>query len=283
MLQNQLADIVLTQTTESIVVRDKNKSELINESDEVLVLDNNDEISAREDNFIDKKDTENEIVDMKQESPKYLHLDDNDDNIYDYNKKYYEAREILGDGETTTAVQLLTIKPNEMIKDYQEINKLQSFEVYNEIDNNAIANSITVSALKSNDIEKSVGIDTQSELRRSSDSLESVNKRSRLKWIKQNVDPETADFKMENITGTTLTRTSTAKNSVTTTNEPQVDISSITKELADEKYGRNKMEVEKVLFKKQMDLLNSLDYATEISEFDETSKDDAETFPSYFA
>ncbi|XP_063833767.1 uncharacterized protein LOC135082930 [Ostrinia nubilalis] len=79
---------------------------------------------------------------------------------------------------------------------------------------------------------------------------------------------------------------------ITTTKAVHVDnVSTLTKEASDEEEKKRmmKINVHDVMFKKQMDLLNSLDYGTERSEADDTESKEGDerysgdVFPSYFA
>lgn len=117
-------------------------------------------------------------------------------------------------------------------------------------------------------------------------------KRVTLDWLEDGEDQESKEIKPANKTTSIQADTQTATiKSTLTTKEARVDnISSLTREAMDEESRRkkSKIDVEDVMFKKQMDLLNSLDYGTERSETnDSESKDGDErysddAFPSFY-
>ncbi|CAB3232358.1 unnamed protein product [Arctia plantaginis] len=132
---------------------------------------------------------------------------------------------------------------------------------------------------------------------------EKLDKKSKLEWIEENFRREYSHYdeekgkaheeKRENIKINTPVTLAPSRTSAPEYNKkkPSVDVSMISNEVSDTagKKKKSKINTEEVMFKKQMDLMHSLDYGTEKSEFDETeSKDgnadekDSENFPTYF-
>lgn len=132
---------------------------------------------------------------------------------------------------------------------------------------------------------------------------DSVDKKSKLKWIEENFGKETenefTDFEENN---STLVITPVTVEAITSKTLDKLDVTSSTraKSGVSEVVEREKNEIEKktaaklsaeeVMFRKQMELLNSLDYGTERAEvFESDSKDSnveerytGDSFPSYF-
>ncbi|XP_026728535.1 uncharacterized protein LOC113494412 isoform X2 [Trichoplusia ni] len=122
---------------------------------------------------------------------------------------------------------------------------------------------------------------------------ESIDKKSKLEWIEENFgrerekEMETGDPDDFNIT----TPRSVTYRTLSTATSEKADLSVLTKEIVDDdKRRKANLNAEDIIFKKQMDLLNSLDYGTEKAEFDESESKDgnvderypSDTFPTYF-
>nr|XP_049701709.1 uncharacterized protein LOC110376649 [Helicoverpa armigera] len=122
---------------------------------------------------------------------------------------------------------------------------------------------------------------------------ESIDKKSKLEWIEENFGKGYVKTKESEERHTTTAATTTAKIIVTPAPD-KGDVSSLTREERlddnDKNSKKNKINAEEVMLRKQMDLLNSLDYGTEKGEvFGSDSKDGineeryaSDNFPSYF-
>lgn len=118
--------------------------------------------------------------------------------------------------------------------------------------------------------------------------------RTKLDWIEENFGKEIREYKEDNVPNTTVNTTVAIIDTTETTNINLVDqsvddISSLTLEKEEEeKKKKSKASADEVMYRKQMEFLNSLDYGTEKSEFDESEllKDDekypGDGFPLYF-
>lgn len=117
-------------------------------------------------------------------------------------------------------------------------------------------------------------------------------KKSKLDWIEENFGKEIREFREDNVSdaGSTVVfpaYTTQAATTVKPKDQNVDDISSLTVELEDEKKKkRAKVAADEVLYRKQIEFLNLLDYGTERSELDESELKDEEKyandFPSYF-
>ncbi|XP_022818760.1 uncharacterized protein LOC111351189 [Spodoptera litura] len=126
---------------------------------------------------------------------------------------------------------------------------------------------------------------------------ESLDKKSKLEWIEENFGRDVPkDFTAfdENVNATAATIKPMTIKSIEAQVTDKLDVSNLTKEVAEEaeknKKKTEKLNAEDVMLRKQMDLLNSLDYGTEKGElFESDSKDpnvedrySGDTFQSYF-
>lgn len=134
---------------------------------------------------------------------------------------------------------------------------------------------------------------------------EKLDKKSKLEWIEENFRREYSHYdeekgkaheeKSEDIktyTPVTVAPSRTSAPEQSSKKKHNVDVSMISNEVfgTSGKKKKSKINTEEVMFKKQMDLLNSLDYVTEKTEFEETESKDtgtadekySETFPAYF-
>lgn len=134
---------------------------------------------------------------------------------------------------------------------------------------------------------------------------EKLDKKSKLEWIEENFRREYSHYdeekgkaheeKREDIktyTPVTVAPSRTSSPEHSSKKKHNVDVSMISNEVSGTsgKKKKSKINTEEVMFKKQMDLLNSLDYVTEKTEFEETESKDtgtadekySETFPAYF-
>lgn len=113
--------------------------------------------------------------------------------------------------------------------------------------------------------------------------------KTKLDWIEENFDKEIREYREDKIFETTLSSAYTTQATTVKPGDQSVDnISSITVELdEEEKKKKSKVGADEVMYRKQIAFLNSLDYGTERSEFDDSDlKDDdkfaGDGFPSYF-
>ncbi|KAH9629952.1 hypothetical protein HF086_017467 [Spodoptera exigua] len=127
---------------------------------------------------------------------------------------------------------------------------------------------------------------------------ESLDKKSKLEWIEENfgknIPKDFTDIDESNNTTTDATIKYLTDKSTEKQVTEKLDVSNLTKEAAEEaeknKIKTEKQSAEDVMLRKQMDLLNSLDYGTEKGEtLEPDSKDtnaedrySGDTFPSYF-
>lgn len=124
---------------------------------------------------------------------------------------------------------------------------------------------------------------------------ESIDKKTKLEWIEENFgrEKEKEFIEIEENKGTELSTMSSNTKAPPTKKANKVDVSALTKEDNDEtdkKKKKAKFNTEDIMLKKQMDLLNSLDYGTERSELDEPDSKDSnvedkyssDPYPTYF-
>ncbi|CAH0597071.1 unnamed protein product [Chrysodeixis includens] len=119
---------------------------------------------------------------------------------------------------------------------------------------------------------------------------ENIDKKSKLEWIEENFGRERhIEFTDPDKFSKTTTARAVTHRTLTTTTE-KTDLSVLTKEIVEdvEKKRKASLNAEDIIFKKQMDLLNSLDYGTEKAEFDESESKDGnmdergDLFQTYF-